>query len=718
MIPDRTAWVRLMDPSGPRPLDGVQADLAKAAARGVVDVWLTDRPTESPSLLDAIGAARARGMRPSIATDGHALTTAKRLDALADAGVHAVAIVVRGADAEHHEARAGEGSWRATRRALGAVARHDRVRGRLMVPLDDADTDVVTLAGELGLDLIAVGTQGATRTLDDHALARLDALDDAARGAGVTFVVEGAQGVPAPTTRDPGPPVPVDRSLMELLDRGVVLPKTQAGITTLDDLAGLDAAVERAGPLDQLTLGLAAEGLVATDLPACLGGRAPAAPARRVGACSPCPRRTRCDGVPTALGGRADVGPRPIWKPLEAGDRVAVLHPDLPDRILVASTLPALVAALRAKGAAADLISAWHLPWDADDVASPLSPTPWQRAYWSVRTTVTRETDPFRDYRPPPRRLGHPFRWDEPAPRRAEVVAAFWAELDLSSYDVVVAPGWEVAQRVHEHRTFRRGTRLVVADFHMLDGAADWRSARGAGPHPSSPWWPGDHVTVHSCFPRYQGLYRALGVPLSHVAWRPYPVWPPHLDGPRAEDGDGLWAGGAAMRDIATLWEAAAHLPRTFPPVRVNMPTDRTPTGPLVPLGRAELPAFFDAIANTRAVVVPLLPDASRAAGISVVALALGAGRPVIATRTRATIDHVRDGIDGLLVPPGDPTALRDAMMSVVHDAALHARLAAGARASAAALSVDRWADWIAHGAPTRAAVTAPGASGGTHYAW
>jgi glycosyltransferase involved in cell wall biosynthesis len=45
----------------------------------------------------------------------------------------------------------------------------------------------------------------------------------------------------------------------------------------------------------------------------------------------------------------------------------------------------------------------------------------------------------------------------------------------------------------------------------------------------------------------------------------------------------------------------------------------------------------------------------------------------------------VRDGAEGVLVPPGDVAALREALQRVADDAALRARLGAAARATVAA---------------------------------
>lgn len=70
-----------------------------------------------------------------------------------------------------------------------------------------------------------------------------------------------------------------------------------------------------------------------------------------------------------------------------------------------------------------------------------------------------------------------------------------------------------------------------------------------------------------------------------------------------------------------------------------------------------------------------------------VVAEALAAGRPVIASRIGGLVDLVRDGVNGLLVPPGDPGALAAAIERIVRDGALRDELSGNARQSSAPFS-------------------------------
>ncbi len=87
-----------------------------------------------------------------------------------------------------------------------------------------------------------------------------------------------------------------------------------------------------------------------------------------------------------------------------------------------------------------------------------------------------------------------------------------------------------------------------------------------------------------------------------------------------------------------------------------------------------------------------LLAVPSQAEPFGLVTLeALARGVPVVATRSGGSREIIRDGEDGLLVPPGDPEALAAAMHLLLIDGPLHAACAAsGPVRVASAFTLDR----------------------------
>ena len=145
----------------------------------------------------------------------------------------------------------------------------------------------------------------------------------------------------------------------------------------------------------------------------------------------------------------------------------------------------------------------------------------------------------------------------------------------------------------------------------------------------------------------------------------PVPEEPPHL----------LYVGRLSEeKGVRELAKAARGLPLVVVgdgPLRDLLPRA---TG-FVPPDR--LGAYYE---RASVVVVP-----SRREGYGMTAReAMAHGRPVVATAVGGLTDAVEDGVTGLLVPPGDAAALRDALERLLGDAALRDRLGAAARSAAA----------------------------------
>lgn len=89
---------------------------------------------------------------------------------------------------------------------------------------------------------------------------------------------------------------------------------------------------------------------------------------------------------------------------------------------------------------------------------------------------------------------------------------------------------------------------------------------------------------------------------------------------------------------------------------------------------------------RARAVVVSSVPSQGVEEATSIAVLeAQACGRPVVASSIGGLIEIVRDGEDGILVPPGDPARLADAIAGVLRDPVFADRMgSAGARRVAA----------------------------------
>ena len=144
-----------------------------------------------------------------------------------------------------------------------------------------------------------------------------------------------------------------------------------------------------------------------------------------------------------------------------------------------------------------------------------------------------------------------------------------------------------------------------------------------------------------------------------------------------AENDGSVLSIGRTLRDLDALVAAARRVDAPF--VVVAGAADRLPE-PLpanvrvlrdVPL--AESHALLRQVA---VVAIPLLP-AERSTGQVVLFEAMALGKPVVATRAVGTTDYVRDGVNGLLVEPGDAGALAEAIERLLRNPDLARRLAA-----------------------------------------
>lgn len=198
----------------------------------------------------------------------------------------------------------------------------------------------------------------------------------------------------------------------------------------------------------------------------------------------------------------------------------------------------------------------------------------------------------------------------------------------------------------------------------------------------------------------HAGRLIASGIPASRVA-----VVRNGIEVERYESGDRVAtraalgvAGGAPLilvparlhpaKGHRDLFAALTDIRRVHPEVRVLFAGDGPERAALEALARTTPSAgtvrflghredLPDLLAAADLVVLP-----SRAEGLPAALLeALAAGRAVVATAVGGVPEAVTDGVQGRLVPPGDPTRLAAAVLELLASPAQRAALAAAGRA-------------------------------------
>ena len=155
-------------------------------------------------------------------------------------------------------------------------------------------------------------------------------------------------------------------------------------------------------------------------------------------------------------------------------------------------------------------------------------------------------------------------------------------------------------------------------------------------------------------------------------------------------------AGGRAYCDWPTLFAAAEGA--DWPLTVVCSAEDRPEVDRLNAKGRATVLTGLDhdafrAVLEDASACAVVMREAGLSQGHVRLADAVEAGAPIAATATRSLEGYVADGETALLVPPGDPAALRAALDRLHTDPALRERLRAEAHRRACART---WSGYLA----------------------
>ena len=184
-----------------------------------------------------------------------------------------------------------------------------------------------------------------------------------------------------------------------------------------------------------------------------------------------------------------------------------------------------------------------------------------------------------------------------------------------------------------------------------------------------------DAIVNYSSVQREIGVRYGVSPDKLHLLLQPVDVrfWQPAGAG----EPDVICAVGYEARDYETLLAAIRGLPIRLE-VAIGssaLPDTRGRSGGIDASNQVRVhrqlthSSLRDLYARSRVVVVPL-NDVDQDAGVTVITEALAMGKPVIVTRTRGQVDIVRDGDQGILVPPRDPAAMRAALERLLSDGA------------------------------------------------
>jgi hypothetical protein len=146
-----------------------------------------------------------------------------------------------------------------------------------------------------------------------------------------------------------------------------------------------------------------------------------------------------------------------------------------------------------------------------------------------------------------------------------------------------------------------------------------------------------------------------------------------------------VFSGGWTMRDFGSLFAAIggtglALTVVTHSPATLGVESEPPPECTV--LWNMGLQDFLGYLAGSRFAVVPLRASPV-AHGHTTVAQALCLGKAVVTTRGAGVSDYVRDGVEGLLVDPGDVEGYRAAILRLAGDDEFRGSCEAAARARA-----------------------------------
>jgi glycosyltransferase involved in cell wall biosynthesis len=197
-----------------------------------------------------------------------------------------------------------------------------------------------------------------------------------------------------------------------------------------------------------------------------------------------------------------------------------------------------------------------------------------------------------------------------------------------------------------------------------------------------------DRIVLWSSHQRDFAVHR-LGVPPEKIMFLRWGV-DTRFFRPLNSTTDVICSVGYEMRDYKTLIEAMKGLDITC---HIAAGTARFVTGaesvgketselpPNIVVGKKSYSELRSLYARSRFVVVPLDPASDTDNGVTAILESMSMGKAVICSRIKAQVDVIEDGKTGIYVPPGDPGALRAAILSLWNHPEVGQRIGSEGRA-------------------------------------
>ena len=218
-----------------------------------------------------------------------------------------------------------------------------------------------------------------------------------------------------------------------------------------------------------------------------------------------------------------------------------------------------------------------------------------------------------------------------------------------------------------------RTPRHVIVQFIMREKAPSVKS----GLKYAFMRWCFSSVYLCVCSSRPEAKYyeRAFGWPSEKLAFVPFHTDPAFVDRPPSQEEPFILSAGRTFRDYQTLLDALAGTDLSLTIVagrhafgRAVIPANVTVRYDL------PLPELIGLISRSMVVVLPL-QEREISTGQSVLLEAMAMGKAVVATRVNGTVDYIEHMRTGLLVPPNDSEAMREALTLLVRDPELRRRI-------------------------------------------